>query len=97
MPNASTFDGVKGTDKRGQIKRKKIFSLFCRAKVSYLKVRISERKNKFIWTFQINSYLCPSYEEDDSMDERRFTADGMWRQSPYGADERADGENAGRG
>ncbi len=44
MPNASTFDEVKGTDKRGQFKRKTIFSFYCRVKVPSIKVRISESK-----------------------------------------------------
>ena len=72
MPNASTFDEVKGTDKRGQFKRKTIFSFYCRVKVPSIKVRISERKAKFIWTFPngstfsvakgtdtLGDWLCP--------------------------------------
>ena len=72
MPNASTFDEVKGTDKRGQFKRKTIFSFYCRVKVPSIKVRISERKAKFIWNFPngstfseakgtdtLGDWLCP--------------------------------------
>ncbi len=57
MPNASTFDEVKGTDKRGQFKRKTIFSFYCRVKVPSIKVRISERKNKFYLIFSKREYF----------------------------------------
>ena len=68
LPSESTL--FKGANKRGKCKRKARFSFHCRAKVPYLKVRISEgnAKGKLAFLFIAErkyriqrSWLCSTF------------------------------------